>query len=152
MAAPKDDVIVRLNQLIEACKDREQAYRIAADSARNQDLKGLLRSYQEQSARLVAELQAEVKRRGGEPAQAGSWTGWLTRGWQHLAALVTNGEDAAVIQDCARGEDSVCVAYESALAQPLPAEVRALVERHYADVKNGHDRLRALQAVAVGPT
>jgi len=151
MAAPKDEIITRLNGLIEACKDREQGYRTAAEGARNQDLKALLLSYQEQSARFVAELQAEVTRRGGAPADAGSWTGWLTRGWQHLTSAVHGGDDGAVILGCERGEEAARTAYEAALADPLPAEVRSLVERQYASVKEGYDRLHALGAVATGP-
>jgi uncharacterized protein (TIGR02284 family) len=135
--------------LIEACKDREQGYRTAGEGARNKDLKALLHSYEGQSAGFVTELQAEVKRLGGAPAEAGSLAGWLTRGWQHLTAVV-GGDDATVIAGCERGEGAACAAYEAALADALPNEVRAVAERQYAAVKAGHDRLRALGAVAAG--
>jgi uncharacterized protein (TIGR02284 family) len=125
MEAPKADVISSLNALIEACKDREQGYRTAADGACNHDLKALLRSYQGQSAGYVAELQAAVSRLGGVPAEKGSLTGWLTRGWQHLTSA-GGGDDGDVIAGCARGEDAARAGYEQALAEPLPAEVRAL--------------------------
>jgi uncharacterized protein (TIGR02284 family) len=151
MAVPKDGVISSLNGLIEACKDREQGYRTAAEGARNQDLKALLHSYQEQSAGYVAELQAEVTRLGGSPAETGSLTGWLTRGWQHLTAIVGGGDDRAVFVGCERGEDAARAAYEAVLAGPLPKQVRAVIERQYAAVKAGHDRLRALEAVATEP-
>jgi uncharacterized protein (TIGR02284 family) len=151
MAAPKEDVISRLNTLIEACKDREQGYRTAAEGARNQDLKALLQSYQGQSAGFVAELQGEVTRRGGAPAGTGSLTGWLTRGWQHLASVVSGGDDRAVIAGCERGEEAASAAYEAALAEPLPDDVRAVAERQYAAVKAGLDRLRALGDAAAGP-
>ncbi len=152
MAAEQDGTVAELNALIEACKDREQGYRTAAEAACNQDLKALLHSYERQSAEFVAGLRAEVERRGGAPAETGSVTGWLTRGWQHLSALVTGGDDAAVIVGCEHGEEAARAAYEAALARPLRGGVRALVERQYAAVRAGHDRLRALQAVAVGPT
>ncbi len=151
MAVPKEDVISGLNGLIEASRDREQGYRTATESARNQDLKALLHSYEEQSTGYVAELQAEVKRLGGDPVATGSLTGWLTRGWQHLTAAVSGGDDAAVIVGCERGEDAARAAYEAALAQPWPEEARAVVERQYAGVKAAHDRLRALVAVSAGP-
>jgi uncharacterized protein (TIGR02284 family) len=151
MEVRTEEIVSCLNALIEAGKDREQGYRTAADSAANQDLKTLLHSYEEQSAGYVAELQAEVKRLGGSPTERGSLTGWLTRGWQHLTSLVAGGDDGAVIAGCERGEDAARAAYEEALAEPLPEEVRAVVERQYAGVKAGHDRLRALGAVATGP-
>ena len=150
MEAPKEAVISRLNTLIEACKDREQGYRTAADvpATRTSSALALLRGT---NAGFVAELQEEVKRPGGAPADTGSLAGWLTRGWQHLTTVVSGGDDAAVIAGCQRGEEAARAAYEAALAEPLPDEVRAVVERQYAGVKAGHDRLRALQAVAVGP-
>jgi uncharacterized protein (TIGR02284 family) len=151
MAVEQDDLISRLNALIEACKDREQGYRTAAEGARNQDLKALLQTYEGQSADYVGELQAEVKRRGGAPAEAGSVVGWLTRGWQHLTAAVSGGDDGAVILGCQRGEDAARAGYEAVLAEPLPEEVRAVIERQYAGVRAGHDRLCALAAVAAGP-
>jgi uncharacterized protein (TIGR02284 family) len=150
MVDRQERILSVLNNLIEACKDREQGYRAAADAAHNQDLKALLQSYRRQSAEFVAELQAEVKRLGGTPNDSGSLGGWLTRGWIHLSTLVT-GDDGAVIVACGQGEASARAAYEAALGEPLPTEVRAVVERQYAAVRSGHDRLRALQAVALGP-
>ena len=70
MAAEQDGIIADLNALIAACKDREQGYRTAAETACNHDLKALLHSYERQSAEFVAELRAEVARRGGAPAEA----------------------------------------------------------------------------------
>src|SRR5581483_10456768 len=151
MAAEQDGIIADLNALIAACRDREQGYRTAAEAACNHDLKALLHSYERQSAEFVAELQAEVARLGGAPAEAGSVTGWLTRGWLHLTALVAGAGDAAVIIACEHGEDAARAAYETAMAGPLPRELRALVGRQYASVQSGHDRLGALKAVAVGP-
>jgi uncharacterized protein (TIGR02284 family) len=150
MAGAQDEISAGLNRLIAACKDREHGYETAAEAARNQDLKALLHSYQRQSAEFVAELQAEVKRQRHTPADTGSLTGWLTRGWLHLTALV-GGDDGGVIVACEQGEDAARAAYEAALAEPLPGEARAVIERQYAAVKGGHDRLRALQAVAVRP-
>jgi uncharacterized protein (TIGR02284 family) len=150
MAAPTDEIISGLNTLIETCKDREQGYRTAADGARNQDLKALLHGYAAQSAQYAAELQAEVKRLGGVPAETGSVGGWLARGLLHLASLVDDGEDAAVIAGCERGEDAARAAYEAARAGPLPEEVLAVLERQYAGVTAAQDRLRALGAVATG--
>lgn len=47
-----------------------------------------------------------------------------------------------------RGEDSAKAAYERALQATLPADVRALVERQFAGVKDAHDRMRDLKRAA----
>jgi uncharacterized protein (TIGR02284 family) len=151
MTAPQEETIARLNALIGACKDREQGYRAAAEGAHNQDLKALLSTYERQSAEYAAELQAEVIRLGGVPAEAGSVTGWLSRGWQQLVSVVAGGDDGAVIIGCGRAEEEIRAGYEAALGELLPEEVRAVVERQCAGVTAGTDRLRALEAVATGP-
>ena len=150
MAAEQEETIAHLNKLIEACTDRGQGYRAAAEAACNQELKTLLHSYERRSAEFVAELQAQVRRLGGTPAETGSVTGWLTRGWLYLTAAVTGGDDGAVIVGCEHGENAARAAYEAVLAGPLPSAVRAVIERQYASVRAAHDRLCALRAVAVG--
>lgn len=150
MAGEPDGVIATLNTLIEACKDREEGYRTAAEAAHNPDLKTMLQTYARQSAGYGDELRAAVSRLGGEPAQAGSLAGWVARGWQQLKTAVAGGDDRAVIEGCGGGECAARADYESALAAPLPDEVRVVVERQYAGVKEGCDRLHALALAATG--
>ncbi len=152
MAAQEPLIVVAcLNRLIETCRDRELGYRTAAEAACNRELRSLLESYQQQSAAFAVELQAEVERLDGVPAETGSVGGWLTRGWQQLTTMIAGGEDGAVIGGCERGEDAACCAYQAALAEPLPPDVRSLLLRHFDALRAGHDRLLALQSVAVGP-
>ena len=148
MAAEHDDVVAVLNLLIEVCKDRESGYRAAAGGVRNPELKALFHGYERQSADYATELQAEVRRLGADPEQKGSLAGWFHRGWINIKAVVTGGEDAAVITECERGEDAALQNYQRALQTPLPDEVRAVVQKQYAGVKEGHDRLRAREVAA----
>jgi uncharacterized protein (TIGR02284 family) len=148
MAEEKDGVVTTLNNLIEACKDREYGYRTAAGGARNKDLKTLFETYERQSADYAAELQRDVARLGAAPEDKGTLGGWLLRGWMNAKTAVTGGGDRALIAECERGEDAARQNYERALLAPLPADVRAVVERQHAGVKEAHDRLRALEAAA----
>jgi len=150
MAVEQDDVVTTLNQLIEACKDRESGYRTAADGVRNPELKALFHQYERQSADYATELQSEVRRLGADPEKEGTVAGWFFRGWLNIKAVVTGGDEAAVITECERGEDAARNNYQRALETPLPDEVRAVVQRQYAGIKEGHDRLRALEVAAGG--
>jgi uncharacterized protein (TIGR02284 family) len=145
MAIERDDVIKTLNNLVETCKDGQNGFQAAADGVKNSELKTLFHTYAQQRAQFAAELQAEVRRLGGDPEQTGSVAASLHRGWINIKATVTGEDESAIISECERGEDSAVRNYKDALDSKLPADVGAVVERQYTEVKDAHDRIRALE-------
>ena len=140
-----DNVISTLNNLIETCKDGEQGFRSAADGVKRSDLRTLFLTYSQQRAQFAAELQNEVRHLGGDPEERGSVAASLHRGWINIKSAVTGEDEGAVISECERGEDSAVRNYQSALNEDLPANIREIVERQYTQVKEAHDRVRALE-------
>jgi uncharacterized protein (TIGR02284 family) len=145
MATDKDDVISTLNNLIETCKDGQNGFQAAADGVKNSELKTLFHTYSRQRAQFAGELQAEVRRLGGDPEQTGSVAATLHRGWINIKSAVTGEDEEAVISECERGEDSAVRNYQDAINGGLPADVSTIVERQYTQVKEAHDRIRALE-------
>jgi uncharacterized protein (TIGR02284 family) len=146
MATDNDNVISTLNNLIETCKDGQNGFQTAADGVKNSELKTLFHTYSQQRAAFAGELQNEVRRLGGDPEKTGSLAATLHRGWIDIKSAVTGEDEGAVISECERGEDSAKRNYEDALAdENLPGNIRSLVERQYAQVKEAHDRIRALE-------
>ena len=145
MAIDNDDVVSTLNNLIETCKDGQNGFQTAADGVKNSELKTLFHTYSQQRAQFAGELQGEVRRLGGDPEQTGSVAATLHRGWIDIKSAVTGEDENAVISECERGEDSAVSNYKDALNANLPADVRSIVERQYTQVKEAHDRIRALE-------
>jgi uncharacterized protein (TIGR02284 family) len=145
MATDNDAVISTLNNLIETCKDGQNGFQTAADGIKNSELKTLFHTYSRQRAQFAGELQGEVRRLGGDPEKTGSVAATLHRGWINIKSAVTGEDEAAVISECERGEDSAVRNYQDAINAGLPADVRAIVERQYTQVKEAHDRIRALE-------
>ncbi|HEY6188367.1 MAG TPA: PA2169 family four-helix-bundle protein [Pyrinomonadaceae bacterium] len=146
MATDNDNAISTLNNLIETCKDGQNGFQAAADGVKNGDLKTLFHTYSQQRAQFAGELQTEVSRLGGDPEQTGSVAASLHRGWINIKSAVTGEDEAAVISECERGEDSAVRNYEDALAdEDLPADIRSIVERQFAQVREAHDRIRSLE-------
>jgi uncharacterized protein (TIGR02284 family) len=75
----------------------------------------------------------------------GSVAATLHRGWINIRSAVAGQDDGAVVSECERGEDAAVSAYRDALDEDLPANIRAVVERQYAEVKQAHDRIRSLE-------
>lgn len=140
-----DNAISTLNNLIETCKDGENGFRTAAAGVENSELKTLFNTYAQQRAQFAAELQAEVRRLGGDPEKSGSVAATLHRGWINIKAAVTGGSQASVIAECERGEDSAVKNYEEAQRENLPGDLQAIIQHQYAQVKEAHDRIRALE-------
>lgn len=145
MATDNDNVISTLNNLIETCKDGENGFRTAADGVKNTELKTLFNTYSQQRAQFAAELQAEVRNLGGDPENTGSVAATLHRGWINIKSTVTGEDEDAVVSECERGEDSAVKNYKEALNTTLPANVQSIVQRQFTQVKEAHDRIRALE-------
>lgn len=138
-------VISTLNDLIETCKDGENGFRNAAEGVQNSDLISLFNTYSQQRGKFASQLQSEVRTLGGDPEKTGSTAAAMHRGWMDIKSTVTGKDEAAVISECERGEDSAVKAYEEALEKDLPADIRAIVNTQFAQVKEAHDRIRSLE-------
>jgi uncharacterized protein (TIGR02284 family) len=140
-----DDVISVLNDLIEICKDGEEGFRTAGDAVEDPDLRTLFHMYAQQRARFGAELNNEVLRHGGDPATSGHVSAALHRGWLNIKTAVTGKNVAAIIDECERGEDVAVNTYQDALKKVLPADLLAVVQEQYAEIKRAHGAVSALK-------
>jgi uncharacterized protein (TIGR02284 family) len=145
MSVTNDQTIATLNELIETCKDGEEGFKSAAEVVQDIKLREMFKSYAQQRARFVADMQVAIRRLGGDPTKTGSLAGALHRGWMNIKSAVTGKNEDAVIAEAERGEDTAVHTYEKALQAELPLDVQAIVERQYMQVKEAHDRIRALE-------
>jgi uncharacterized protein (TIGR02284 family) len=143
--ASNEEVVSTLNDLIQTCRDAEEGFGTAAEGVEDEDLRALLVEYSRQRAGFAGDLQAEVRRLGGEPETEGSVVGAIRRGWLGIRAAMAGADDDSVISECERGDDASLANYGAALDADMPASVRALVERQFAVVRDTRDRLRALR-------
>jgi uncharacterized protein (TIGR02284 family) len=56
-------------------------------------------------------------------------------------------DDHAILDECERGEDSAKKAYEAALKDDLPGDVRRVIENQYREVMTNHDRVKELRNI-----
>ena len=145
MATANNNVISTLNNLIETCKDGENGFRAASDGVENGELKTLFLTYSRQRAQFASELQAEVRNLGGDPEDTGSIAASLHRGWLNIKSTVTGEDEGAVISECERGEDAAVKNYQDALDENLPANILSIIQRQFTQVKEAHDRIRAME-------
>ena len=140
-----DNAISVLNNLIETCKDGELGFKTAAEGLKSADIKAKFLEYSRQRGEMVRELQAEVRRLGGDPEKSGSVSGSLHRGWFDIKSVITGKDDHAIVTEAERGEDVAKTAYENALKEALPVTSQTIVQQQAAKVRLAHDHVRDLR-------
>jgi uncharacterized protein (TIGR02284 family) len=138
------EAVSTLNDLIETLKDGKNGFETAAADVKDPAVKSTFQEFAQQRAQLAGELQAEVRKLGGEPEQSGTVAATAHRGWMNIKNTLGGGEKS-ILNEAERGEDFAVKSFEKALVKELPLEVREVVRRQYDEVKQAHDRVRDLR-------
>ena len=142
----KSDDLTILKTLTSTLNDSVNGYRDAAEHVESTEFKELFTQFADQRSRVSADLAAEVRRLGGEPDQDGSTMGGLHQTWLDLKAAITGRDDKAILNEVERGEDYLKEKFEAALGSDgLAGDSRAVVERAYQSVREGHDKMSSLK-------
>ena len=144
-AATADDVVDVLNDLIENSRDGEYGFRTCAEEVKSPELKRLFNDRAAGCAQAATELSQLILAHGGKPADGGTTTGAMHRGWVHVKGMVGANSDESMLEECERGEDAAVARYRKALKQNLPADVRSVVERQAQGAQRNHDQIKALR-------
>jgi uncharacterized protein (TIGR02284 family) len=140
-----EKVISTLNTLLETTKDGEEGFRTCARAVEDPGLKKVFEDAAKRCDEGAAELRAKIRSLGKEPASSGTASGALHRAWTNIKLSVTGMDEYAVLTECERGEDVAKSAYEKALNEDLPMDVKTLVQRQYEGMNANHDRIRQLR-------
>jgi uncharacterized protein (TIGR02284 family) len=143
-----NQIIKILNDLIQTCKAGQDGFRTAAENIPNSEFRRFFNIFSQQRAQFVSELQAEVRRLGGEPVDRGTVTGALHHGVINFRSALSRRDEASIIAECQRGEEAAVSSYQEALKADMPLDVQYVVKRQYMDIKDTFDRIRILQRAA----
>jgi uncharacterized protein (TIGR02284 family) len=144
----KKEVVSTLNDLIETCKDGEKGFKTCAENIDSQQIKSTLSQRAQECAQGAQELQGLVKSLGGEAETSSSVSGTMHRGWIDIKGAVTGKDEAAVLNECERGEDLALESYRNALDKDLPQEIRSIVERQFHGVMRNHNQVKQMRNAA----
>ena len=154
MSTTNKDVIDILNDLIEYSKDGAKGFRESADDVKDTQLKSFFTTRAAECEKAASELQAEVRRLGGDPETSTSVTADLHRGWVNFKSMLTGKDEKSVLEEVERGEDYALKAYKDAREKLAKHQLTAtdtsysLVERQLQGVQRNHDQVKALRDAA----
>jgi len=135
MSNNNQELITILNDLIATSNDSWEGFGKAAKGAHDDAFRSWLTDVSLQRAGFARRLSDEVRKAGGEPAQAGHGGGILHPGWVDLETRLRSKDDGEIRRECAEGEEETRRHYERAVDQNLPDDVRLIVERQFNEVQ-----------------
>ncbi len=140
-----DHTVDQLQDLLSINIDSERGFEEAAESTNDPQLKSLFREFSQRRSHNAAELRQYINSAGREPTNSGSVSGTLHRWWIDAKQVMTGKDAASILVEAERGEDSIKHEYEDVLEKVDGGSARDVIERQYRNVKEGHDRVKALR-------
>lgn len=134
-----------LNALLDALTDSADFYDAAAARVGDATYQALFRRMGANKRAIAGDLRAEVSRRGGEPTPQGSHHPSLRQGWAELRARLSAHPELAFVSQLEETEDAVIRAFREAVLESEQAEVRAIAQKHMAEVNRMHEEIRTLK-------
>jgi uncharacterized protein (TIGR02284 family) len=137
--------LATLETLTTTLIDSVNGYRDAAQNAEGTRFQEIFRRNADERSRVAEELRAEISRLGGNAPDDGSFLGATHQRFLDLKAAITGRDDQAIVNEVERGEDYLKEKFEAALKADIDPTARAVIERAYQSVRQGHDQISSLK-------
>ncbi len=142
----RDHDISVLNSLIKTMLDSRKGFRDAAEDATSSRFGEIFAEFAADRSNVASQLQAEVRRLGGNPEDDSSFLAAAHRTFMNLKTAITGKDDKAIVEEVERGEDYIKGKFEAAMNdRELSPETGQVVAQAFASVRAGHDRASALK-------
>ena len=137
--------IAKLDDLIVTTVDSIRGYEYSSEHAEAGRYATFFAQMAQDRLEMLDQLRQASRALGGTPAEYGSLAGTVHRRIEAFRRVLGGG-DEAMISEIERGEDYLKEEFERAMHdEHVSPETRALMERCYASVRAGHDRVSAIK-------
>lgn len=148
MAGNRSETVQILNRLLRIANASERGFNLASENVKNRGLSAIFKGYAQHRGQFARTLSAMVRDLGGRPAEGSGLLAALHRGWINIKAAMTIGQpntERVVLDEVSRGEQAARDAYQRALQQSLPEELRAVVEQQMREIEAVGERIQELR-------
>lgn len=128
-----------VNQLIERYIDGEKGYFEASEQVNDAGLKAAFLQKSGQRKKFREDLQEKLAGLGNKYETNGSVAAAAHRAWIDTKAVVTKGDDVAVLNAARTGEEAAVKTYKDLIGSGLPEDLRKTVQEQYEDVLESYN-------------
>ena len=140
-----DDQATTLHELLPFVNDRIAGYERAVAESSDLELRTYYQELVRQSHQFANNLNAQLQQQGATPETGTTLKGKLYRTWMDTKAVITGGDEEAILHSNIYGEEWAIKAYQDALrSHNLSASVRQAIHHQYDTSKRTHTRLNQL--------
>ena len=125
-----EDIVKKLNNLIELEYDAIAAYQAAIERLEDKNYQSQLNIFMQDHENHIAALSQLVSQEGGVPADKGDMKAILTKGKVVIADLAG---DEAILKAMLMNEEVTNKSYEKEVIQKYPQPIQSILQDHLAD-------------------
>ncbi|MBL7933064.1 MAG: PA2169 family four-helix-bundle protein [Bacteroidia bacterium] len=143
-----ENLISRLNELVEINNDRIQGYERAINETEEDDLVTLFTNMAAHSRSFRSDLAREISALGGEPTEGTKNSGKIFRAWMDIKAALTGKNRNEILSSCEFGEDAAKEVYDAVAEDKdhlLTADLSRMVKMQLDELKSDHNKIKALR-------
>ncbi len=141
----QEKVKATLGKLIDVLRDSHQGFMDLEKNLEDAAARTHFLKETQERANFSGELENELHRLGVKDVhQSGMVSGKVHRTWGELKAKLGGG-DHTLLATAEQGEDVAKKAYEEALKEHLPSDIREILTRQQTSVNTSHDKVKALR-------
>ena len=134
-----------LEKLVDFLRDSHQGFTEIGKHIKDESARLFFMRETQVRADFAGELENELHRLGVKDVhQSGMISGKVHRAWGELKANLGGG-DHSLLATAEQGEDAAKKAYEEALKERLPADIRDILTRQQIHIQAAHDEVKMLR-------
>lgn len=133
--------------------DSRKWYLEGSDLCEDEGIRQLLFALSRERAMLEGELMAQLRTLAPAAiASDGTASGSVRRGWTTFKDALGLVDNAAILEECELGENTLLASYATILEQgDLDPEMEGLLVAHQAKIQANVDRVHELREIRTGP-
>ncbi len=145
-----EETLTMVQDLIQMNIDSRDGFRHASRSIDDVAVSEVFDFLADQRDQQADELSSYAALNGEQPRREGSYLAGMHRIWIDLRELLASNDTIAVLEEAERGEDAIKAAYKDALHKTAGSAMTDVLNQHFVQVKQGHDRVRDLRDLYKG--
>lgn len=149
MSIVNDEMIDRLEEILEKNRDAAKGYAKAAENASSPDLKSYFQRKSSERKDFNATLKSKMVSAYDEVDDGSSFSGAIHRTWMDVKALFSGDNDEAMLEEAIKGDKAAVEEYEEILEDGnLPIDIAECIAEQKNKIQDDLKEVRKMETLA----